>query len=56
MPVIVKNAFIGDKVGPKSRKATARALVVNAKSPKFLVEFEPVISGSGSVRDGKRPP
>ena len=35
MPVIVKNAFIGDKVGPKSRKATARALVVNAKSPKF---------------------
>ncbi len=35
MPVKVRNAFIGDCVGPKSRNATARALVVNAKSPKF---------------------
>jgi hypothetical protein len=35
MPVKVRNAFIGDRVGPKSRKATARALVVKAKSPKF---------------------
>ena len=35
MPVMVRNAFIGDRVGPKSRNATARALVVKAKSPKF---------------------
>ena len=35
MPVMVRNAFIGDWVGPKSRSATARALVVKAKSPKF---------------------
>ena len=35
MPVRVRNAFIGDRVGPKSRNATARALVVKAKSPKF---------------------
>ena len=35
MPVMVRNAFIGAMVGPKSRSATARALVVKAKSPKF---------------------
>ena len=34
-PVQVRNAFIGASVGPKSRSATARALVVKAKSPKF---------------------
>ena len=41
MPVIVRNAFIGDKVGPKSRSATARAFVVNAKSPKFSKNLRP---------------
>ena len=35
MPVIVRKAFIGASVGPKSRNATARAFMVNAKSPNF---------------------
>ena len=34
MPVRVRKAFIGDSVGPKSRSATARVFMVNAKSPK----------------------
>ena len=41
MPVMVRNAFIGDSAGPKSRNATARALVVKAKSPKFSKNLSP---------------
>ena len=41
MPVMVRNAFIGESAGPKSRSATARALVVKAKSPKFSKNLSP---------------
>ena len=41
MPVMVRKAFIGAIVGPKSRSATARAFMVKAKSPKFSWNFSP---------------
>lgn len=40
-PMMVKKAFIGASVGPKSRSATARAFIVKAKSPKVSKKSSP---------------
>ena len=57
MPVRVRKAFIGDRVGPKSRKRHRARLGREREIAEILVEFEPVIGrlGLGQRREAGRP-
>ena len=41
VPVRMWNALVGDRVGPRSRRATARAFIENPKSPKVSMKSSP---------------
>ena len=56
MPVRMRNAFVGESAGPRSRSATARAFIVKPKSPNVSWKISPWYAGSGSVSDGNWPP
>ena len=46
---------MGDSAGPRSRNATARAFIVNPKSPKVSWKVSPWYAGSGWLRPGNLP-
>ena len=55
MPSRIRKAFIGAIAAPRSRRPTAWAWVVKARSPKVSLNFRPWYAGSGSESPGKRP-
>ena len=55
MPVRMWNALVGDRAGPRSRNATARAFIENPKSPKLSKKSSPWYASSGPATNGNLP-